>query len=65
MLEQIQELLPLLLPIVLIDVGFRIFAIIDMIKEERQVKGNKMIWIFVVALVSFGWVFYFLIGRED
>lgn len=67
MVEQIQELLPLLLPIVLIDIGFRIFAIVDILKEERQVKGNnKIIWILVVGLVSyFGWIIYFLIGRDD
>ncbi|QMS84852.1 PLD nuclease N-terminal domain-containing protein [Candidatus Xianfuyuplasma coldseepsis] len=67
MLEQLQELLPLLIPIVLIDIGFRIFAIIDIVKQERQVKGNnKIVWILIVGLVSyFGWIIYFLIGRDD
>lgn len=66
-LEQVQELLPLLLPIVLIDLGLRIYAIIDLIQEDRRVKGNnKIIWILVIALVSvFGWVAYFLAGREE
>lgn len=67
MLEQIQQLLPLLIPIILIDIGFRVFAIVDIIKEERQVKGNnKIVWILIVGLVSyFGWIIYFLIGRDD
>jgi len=59
-------LLPLLIPIVVIDIGFRIFAIIDIIKEDRRVKGNnKIIWLLVIALVNFGWIIYFLFGRDD
>ena len=66
MLDTIQELVPLLLPIILIDLGFRIYAIIDIIKEERRVRGNnKIIWLIVIALVNFGWVVYFLVGRDD
>ena len=66
MLDTIQELVPLLLPIILIDLGFRIYAIIDIIKEERKVRGNnKIIWLIVIALVNFGWVVYFLLGRDD
>lgn len=66
MLESIQEVLPLLLPIILIDLGFRIFAIVDIIKEDRRVKGNnKIIWLLVIALINFGWVIYFLLGRDE
>lgn len=66
MVETIQELIPLLLPIILIDLGFRIFAIVDIIKEDRRVKGNnKIVWILVIALVNFGWIIYFLLGRDE
>lgn len=66
MLETIQELIPLLLPIILIDLGFRIYAILDIIKEERRVRGNnKIIWLVLIAIVNFGWAIYFLFGRED
>ena len=43
MLETIQNILPLLIPIVLIDLGFRLYAIIDIIKEDRKVKGDNKI----------------------
>lgn len=66
MLESIQEALPLLIPIILIDLGFRIFAIVDIIKEDRRVKGdNKIIWLLVIALINFGWVIYFFFGRDE
>jgi len=66
MLETIQNILPLLIPIVLIDLGFRLYAIIDIIKEDRKVKGdNKIIWVVAIAIINFGWIVYFLFGRDD
>ncbi len=66
MIEQVSNLLPLLLPIIILDIAFRIYAIVDILNEERRVKGeNKIIWILVVALVNFGWAIYFLFGRDD
>ena len=66
MLESLQEAIPLLIPIILIDLGFKIYAIVDIIKEDRRVKGdNKIIWLLVIALINFGWVFYFLLGRDE
>jgi len=66
MLETIQNILPLLLPIVIIDLGFRIFAIVDIIKEDRRVKGdNKILWVIGIAIINFGWIIYFLFGRDD
>lgn len=67
MFDELINALPLLAPIVLIDLGFRVFAIIDLMNEDRRVKGNnKMVWIFVIALISyFGWIAYFLVGRDD
>ncbi|MCF7927161.1 MAG: PLDc N-terminal domain-containing protein [Candidatus Izimaplasma sp.] len=55
----------LVLPIIIIELGFRIYGIVDILKEERQVKISKPFWLVVVGLVTFGWVFYFLLGRED
>jgi hypothetical protein len=63
---QLMNLIPLLIPIILIDLGFRIYAIIDILKEDQQVKGNnKIVWIVIVGFINFGWVIYFLFGRED
>ncbi|AIO18382.1 hypothetical protein KQ51_00497 [Candidatus Izimaplasma bacterium HR1] len=65
-LDKIIELLPLLLPVVLIDLGFKIYAIIDIVKEDRRVRwNNKIIWILISVLINFGWIFYFLFGRDE
>lgn len=65
-LDKIIELLPLLLPIVLIDFGFKIYAFIDILKEDRRVRwNNKIAWIAISIIINFGWIFYFLFGREE
>lgn len=64
--EQLIELLPLLLPVLLIDLGFKIYALIDILKQDRRVRwNNKVIWIIVSFVINFGWVFYFLFGRDE
>jgi hypothetical protein len=56
----------ILVPIVLIEVGFRVYAIVDILKPERKVKFfSKKIWLVIVGLVNFGWVFYLIGGRQD
>jgi hypothetical protein len=65
-LDKIIELLPLLLPIVIIDFGFKIYAFIDILKEDRRVRwDNKIIWIAISIVINFGWIFYFLFGRDE
>ena len=64
--EQLIELLPLLLPVLLIDIGFKIYALIDILKEDRRVRwNNKIIWILVSVLINYGWILYFLFGRDE
>ena len=64
-LERVMELLPLLIPVLIIDLGFKIYALIDILKEDRIVRGNKVVWIIVSIVVNFGWIFYFLFGRDE
>ena len=66
MVEMMQNILPLLIPLILIDFGFKIYSVIDIINEDRNVKGgNKIVWIAVVVLINFGWIFYFIFGKDE
>jgi len=65
-LEQLIQLFPLLIPIFLIDFGFKIYAFIDILKEDRRVRwDNKIIWIVISVVINFGWILYFLFGRDE
>lgn len=65
--ETIIDVLPLLIPLILLDVGIRIYAIIDILKDERVVtiNNNKVVWIVIAALVNLGGVIYLLLGRKQ
>ena len=59
------KLIPLLIPIILLQFGMQIWAVIDLIRRPAT-KGPKWIWIVVIlALEIFGPVIYFLFGREE
>ena len=66
MVQTMQDILPLFIPLLLIDFGFKIYSIIDIISEDRKVKGgNKIIWLVFVVLINFGWVFYLIFGKDE
>jgi hypothetical protein len=64
-LDKIKELIPLLIPIVLLQFGLMVAALIDVIKREKT-KGPKWVWIVVIVFVNlFGPIVYFIAGRDE
>ena len=64
-LDQLMKLLPLLIPLFLIQVGLMIAALVDLLKREKT-KGPKWVWILIVVFVNMiGPIIYFVIGREE
>jgi hypothetical protein len=63
-LETIMELLPLLVPILIIQLALVVAAIIDLSRRETT-RGPKVVWVLVILLVNFiGPILYFVIGRD-
>ena len=62
-----EQVLALLLPILLIQLGLVIAALFDLEKEERRVRGgSKLVWALVIVFLNiFGPILYFLAGREE
>ncbi len=62
-----EQVLALLLPILLIQLGLMIAALFDLEKEERRVRGgSKLVWALVIVFLNiFGPILYFLAGREE
>ena len=64
-MDSLSELLPLLVPIILLQIGLIIVALRDLIRRERT-KGPKWAWALVILFVNlFGPIIYLLIGREE
>jgi ABC-2 type transport system ATP-binding protein len=61
------SVLALLLPLVALQMGLLIWALLDLVRPERRVRGgSKAVWALVIALVSLiGPLVYFLAGRDD
>ena len=57
----------LLIPLVVVQFGLLILAIVDLLRDDRAVRGgNKGVWAVIIVFVSLlGPILYFLVGRED
>lgn len=64
-IQAIVKLLPLLIPLVIIQLGLMVVALWDLIKRE-QTRGPKWFWVLVIILINFiGPIIYLVIGRTD
>jgi len=61
------EILPLLISVLIIQVTLLAFALKDLLKPERRVKGgNKVLWGVIIVVVNLiGPVAYLVFGREE
>ena len=64
-LELIKQLLPLLIPIFIIQLALVLVAVIDLSKQKTT-RGPKLLWVLVILLVNFiGPILYFVVGRDE
>ena len=61
----LKQYLPLLIPVVLLELGLAIAALVDIIRREST-KGPKWVWIIVVVAFNLlGPIAYFIFGRNE
>jgi hypothetical protein len=61
------QIVALLAPIVVIQLGLMIAALFDLEKEERRVRGgSKLVWVLIIVFINLiGPLVYFFVGREE
>ena len=60
------EMLPFIIPLVVIELGLMVFALVDLIRRDVVKGGRKLPWgIVIVIFAIIGPIVYLLIGRED
>lgn len=65
-LEMLQEYLPVLLPLIIVEIALMITALVHVLRHNTYRFGNKVMWAFIVVLVQIiGPVVYFVLGRGD
>jgi hypothetical protein len=59
-------ILLLVLPIVILEIALIVFALRDLVRPERRVRGDsKLLWGIVILLFQLiGPILYFVVGRE-
>jgi hypothetical protein len=61
----ISQWIPLIIPLILVQLGLMVFCLIDLSRRERT-RGPKWLWAILIVLGELiGPVAYLLFGRED
>jgi hypothetical protein len=64
-MEDLGELIPLLIPIILVEIVLVAIALVDLIRRERT-RGPKWVWVLVILFINLiGPIVYLLFGREE
>lgn len=62
----IMEYLPIIIPLVLLQLILMVTALLHLIKNDRLEQNNKIIWALVIIFVNLiGPILYLIFGRKE
>ena len=66
-LDNLQEFLPFLIPVILLEVILLIITLRHILTHEHYKRGNRTLWVIVsiVGMQFWGPILYFALGNED
>ena len=60
------EWFPFLIPVIVIELGLAIAALVHVLRHPTYRFGNRLMWVLIVLLINIiGPVVYFVIGRGE
>lgn len=64
---ELKELLPFLLPLILVQFGLLIYALHHVFTHSTYKRGSRKVWVAVciIGMEFVGPVLYFILGKED
>jgi hypothetical protein len=64
-MDTLSELLPFLIPIILLELALMAVALVDLVRRERT-RGPKWVWVIVIVFLNLiGPIVYLIFGREE
>jgi hypothetical protein len=64
-MEAIRPYIPFLIPVILIQLGLMVFALIDLARRPTA-NGPRWLWAIIIIVINIiGPIAYFLIGRRE
>ncbi len=66
-LAQVKDLLPLLIPLIIVQFALLGYTIYHILTHEHYKRGNRLMWmiIAIVGMEFVGPILYFLLGKEE
>lgn len=65
-IEELRQLLPIIVPLLVIQLGLAVVAVVKIVKQKEFRYLNKVSWLFIVLLLQLiGPICYFIFGRGD
>ena len=62
----IREYLPILIPIIILEIALMIYSLSLVLKHDRYKFGSRTMWILIVIFIQIiGPILYLTIGREE
>ncbi len=60
------EILPLLIPVLIMDIALAAVAVVHILRHPYYRFGNKIMWLVIaVVLLLFGPIIYFVFGKGE
>lgn len=64
-MEELRELIPLLIPILIIQLILIVVALLDL-SRRTNTNGPRWLWVIIIIFLNMlGPILYFLVGREE
>ena len=64
--QLLKDMLPFLIPLVIIELALLVIALVDLIRRENVRGDSKVVWAIVIVIFGIiGPVVYFLFGRKE
>jgi len=65
-LDLLINLLPVLIPLAIVQLGLLLFAAVDVVRKRRTKNLSPIIWVLIICLVNMiGPILYFIFGRAE
>ena len=59
------EYLPFLIPLIVIQLGLMIAALVHIFTHKTYKRGNRILWVILSFVQIIGPILYFVLGRGD
>lgn len=64
-MEKLIEYLPFLIPIVILELGLTITALVHVLTHKHYRFGNRTLWVILCFVQIIGPIIYFVFGRSE